>query len=57
MGASTDDVCTLSTLDGVVWIMDSTADAIPPGMVRTFRRFGHGGYYTKDDLYGNIGQS
>jgi hypothetical protein len=34
MGASTDDVSTLSTLGGVVQTVDSTADELPPEMVR-----------------------
>jgi hypothetical protein len=36
MGASTDDVSALSTLGGVVHSVDSAANALPPGMVRTY---------------------
>jgi hypothetical protein len=39
VGASNDDVSTLSTLGGVVQIGGTTTDALPPGMVRTSRRF------------------
>jgi hypothetical protein len=35
MGASADDEPALPTLGGVVWIVGSTSDAPPPGMVRT----------------------
>jgi hypothetical protein len=35
VGASTDDVSVLSTLDEVVQSMDSAANALPPRMVRT----------------------
>jgi hypothetical protein len=35
VGTSADDVPTLSTLGRVVRTMGSTADALPPGMVRT----------------------
>jgi hypothetical protein len=34
MGASADDVDTLSSLGGVVWTMGTTTDALPPGKVR-----------------------
>jgi hypothetical protein len=36
MGAFTDDVSALSTLGGVVQSMDSTANALSPGMVGTY---------------------
>jgi hypothetical protein len=36
VGASVDDVSTLSSLGGVVQTVGSTADALPSGMVRTF---------------------
>jgi hypothetical protein len=36
VGASTNDVFALSTLGEVVWTVGSTADALPPGMVRTY---------------------
>jgi hypothetical protein len=36
MGASTDDVSTLSFLGGVVWTMDTTTDALLPVIVRTY---------------------
>jgi hypothetical protein len=39
VGATTDDVSTLSSLGGVVRTMDATANAHPPGMVRTYRGF------------------
>jgi hypothetical protein len=39
MGASTDDVPTLSSLGGVARTMDSTTDALPPRMVRTYSEF------------------
>jgi hypothetical protein len=35
VGASVNDVSTLSTLGGVVRTMRSAVDALPPGMVRT----------------------
>jgi hypothetical protein len=35
VGASADYVSTLSSLGGVVWTMNTTIDALPPGMVRT----------------------
>jgi hypothetical protein len=36
VGASTDDVSALSTLGRVVQSMDSVANVLPPGMVRTY---------------------
>jgi hypothetical protein len=36
VGASTDDVSTLSSMGGMVWTMGSTTDALPSGIVRTF---------------------
>jgi hypothetical protein len=39
MGASTDDVSTLSTLGRVVHTLGSATDALPPEMVRTGWRF------------------
>jgi hypothetical protein len=56
MGASADDVPTLSSLDGVVRSMGTTTDALPPGMVRTCSGFFcHGGYYVRDGCYRHIG--
>jgi hypothetical protein len=39
MGASVDDVPTLSSLGWVVWTMGATTGALPPGMVRTYPGF------------------
>jgi hypothetical protein len=39
MGASTDDVPALSSLDRVVRAMDTTTDALSPRMVRTYSGF------------------
>jgi hypothetical protein len=39
MGASVDDVPTLSSLGGVVRSMGATTDALSPRMVRTYSRF------------------
>jgi hypothetical protein len=39
VGASADDVPTLSSLGGVVRSMGATTDALPPGMVRTCSGF------------------
>jgi hypothetical protein len=39
VGASTDDVSTLSTLGEMVWTMGSTVDALSPRMIRTSWRF------------------
>jgi hypothetical protein len=39
VGASEDDVPTLSYLGGVVWTMDTVTNALPPRMVRTNSRF------------------
>jgi hypothetical protein len=39
VGASVGDVPTLSSLGRVVRTMGSTADALPPGMVRTYLEF------------------
>jgi hypothetical protein len=36
VGASADDVSTLSSLGGVVWTMDTTVNALLPRMVRTY---------------------
>jgi hypothetical protein len=36
VGASTDDVSTLSYMGGVVRTMGTTADALPLGMIRTY---------------------
>jgi hypothetical protein len=36
MGTSVDDVFALSTLDGVVWFMDSAIDALTLKMVKIF---------------------
>jgi hypothetical protein len=54
MGASADDVPTLSSLGGLVRSMGATIDALPPGMVRTYSGFLHGGYYARDGCYRHI---
>jgi hypothetical protein len=36
VGASVDDVSTLSSLGGVVWTMDTAVNALLPRMVRTY---------------------
>jgi hypothetical protein len=45
----------LPSLGGVVRAMDTTADALPPKMVRTYWCFGHGGYYAGDGRYRYVG--
>jgi hypothetical protein len=45
---SVDDV---STLGGVVRIMGSTADALPPGWSGHAESFGHRGYFIGDNRY------
>jgi hypothetical protein len=54
LGPPCDDVPTLSTLSRVVWTMGSTADALPPEMVRLAEGFGYGGFYVGDGHYGHI---
>jgi hypothetical protein len=39
VGTSANDVSTLSSLGGVVWVMGTTADVLSPEMVRTYARF------------------
>jgi hypothetical protein len=34
--------------------MDTTADALPPEMVKTYWGFGHGGHYAGDGHYGYV---
>jgi hypothetical protein len=36
VGTSVDDISAMSSLGGVVQTMGSTANALPPGMVRTY---------------------
>jgi hypothetical protein len=55
VGASTDDVPTLSTLGGVVRSMGATTDALHPGWLGPAQGFGHEGYYIGDDRYRHNG--
>jgi hypothetical protein len=56
MGASTDDVSALSTLGRVVRALDSTAQALLPGMVRISGRFWSWGYHAGDGRDESVGQ-
>jgi hypothetical protein len=51
VGASTDDVSTLSSLGRVVRTMGATADALPLGWSGPTEGFGHIGYYVGDGQY------
>jgi hypothetical protein len=52
---SVDDVSTLSSLGGVVRIMGTTADALPPGWSGHAESFAHRGYFIGDSRYGYVG--
>jgi hypothetical protein len=54
MGASTDDVPALSSLDRVVRAIDTTLMHFRSGWSGTTQGFGHEGYYTGDDHYGHV---
>jgi hypothetical protein len=51
VGASTDDVSTLSSLGRVVWTMGAAADALPLGWSGPTEGFSHIGYYVGDGQY------
>jgi hypothetical protein len=56
VGAFADDVSTMPTLDRVVWIVGLPPMHFHPGWSGPADNFGHGGYYTGDDCYRNVGQ-
>jgi hypothetical protein len=56
MGAFADDVSTLPTLDRLVWTVGPPPMHFHPGWLGPADDFGHGGFYTGDDRYRNVGQ-